>query len=76
MYCHRVDIPLVGHCDSLCSLGFASNNKSSFPSSPRLSYRQRIAEVVPEQFDCFVPLKPEPVYKFANDTAGELLGRW
>lgn len=55
-HCHVLGIPVV----------------HQVTSSPfRLSYRQRIAEVVPEQFDCFVPMKPEPVYKFANDTAGE-----
>ncbi|KAG7169403.1 Nuclear cap-binding protein subunit 1-like [Homarus americanus] len=46
------------------------------PMHPRakLSYRQRIAEVVPEQFDCFVPPKPEPVYKYANADASDLPG--
>ena len=33
----------------------------------RLSYHQRIAEVVPEQFDPFVPPKPLAVYKYSND---------
>nr|XP_027217163.1 nuclear cap-binding protein subunit 1-like isoform X1 [Penaeus vannamei] len=42
--------------------------------SMRLSYHQRIAEVVPEQFDCFVPHKPVAIYKFANDSAGDLPG--
>ncbi|XP_069946701.1 nuclear cap-binding protein subunit 1 isoform X2 [Cherax quadricarinatus] len=40
----------------------------------RLSYRQRIAEVVPEQFDCFVPHKPEPIYKYANADASDIPG--
>ena len=40
----------------------------------RLSYHQRITEVVPEQFDCFVPLKPKPMFKFDSETGGDLPG--
>ncbi|KAB7506114.1 Nuclear cap-binding protein subunit 1 [Armadillidium nasatum] len=40
----------------------------------RLSYRQRIAEVVPEQFDCFIPPKPTCNFKFDPDTGSDLPG--
>ncbi|CAL4099178.1 unnamed protein product [Meganyctiphanes norvegica] len=42
--------------------------------SMRLSYHQRIAEVVPEQFDCFVPAKPEHIFKYGAETAPEMEG--
>lgn len=45
----------------------------SFLPSLRLSYQYRIAEVVPEQFDCFVPQKPEPVYKFSAESTGTFI---
>ena len=40
----------------------------------RLSYHQRITEVVPEQFDCFVPVKPKPMFKFDLDSGVDSAG--
>ncbi|KAA0201058.1 hypothetical protein HAZT_HAZT005747 [Hyalella azteca] len=37
----------------------------------RLSYHDRIAEVVPEQFDCFVPAKPKVIFRYDPDLGGE-----
>ncbi|CAG9772575.1 unnamed protein product [Ceutorhynchus assimilis] len=35
--------------------------------SIRLSYYQRLKEVLPEAFGCFMPHKPEPEYKYAKE---------
>lgn len=37
----------------------------------RLSYHQRIREILPEGFARFIPEKPEPDYKYAQDGAGK-----
>lgn len=39
--------------------------------SMRLSYYQRIREILPEQFNGFTPVKPEPDYKYAKEGAGK-----
>ncbi|KAJ8714459.1 hypothetical protein PYW07_002684 [Mythimna separata] len=40
----------------------------------RLSYQQRIKDMVPESFAAFVPLKPEPIYKYSMEGAAALPG--
>ncbi|RWS16426.1 nuclear cap-binding protein subunit 1-like protein [Dinothrombium tinctorium] len=40
----------------------------------RLSYHQRIAEIVPETFQCLLPDLPAPNNKFAEDETGSLSG--
>lgn len=37
----------------------------------RLSYHQRIREILPDSFSCFIPAKPEPDYKYAKEGAGK-----
>lgn len=39
----------------------------------RLSYHTRIKDMVPESFAAFVPLKPEPIYKYSMEGAGKNL---
>lgn len=39
----------------------------------RLSYQQRIREILPDSFSCFIPAKAEPDYKYAKEGAGKLL---
>ena len=34
----------------------------------RLSYHQRIVDIVPESFSALVPAKPTTVYKFGGET--------
>lgn len=40
----------------------------------RLSYHQRIKDMVPESFASFVPPKPEPIYKYSMEGAAALPG--
>ncbi|XP_070542802.1 LOW QUALITY PROTEIN: nuclear cap-binding protein subunit 1-A-like [Ptychodera flava] len=40
----------------------------------RLSYHQRIAESVPEDFAALVPEKPSPIYKYTAEGSGSLPG--
>jgi nuclear cap-binding protein subunit 1 len=37
----------------------------------RLSYHQRIVDIMPAQFEALIPPKPEPLYKFATAADGE-----
>lgn len=37
----------------------------------RLSYFQRVKEMVTEPFECLLPPKPEICYKYASDEAGK-----
>jgi nuclear cap-binding protein subunit 1 len=36
----------------------------------RLSYRQRVTEIVPDTFACFIPEKPAPQFRFALEGPG------
>ncbi|XP_045775416.1 nuclear cap-binding protein subunit 1 [Maniola jurtina] len=40
----------------------------------RLSYHQRIKDMTPESLAAFVPLKPEPIYKYSMEGAASLPG--
>ncbi|XP_044756316.1 nuclear cap-binding protein subunit 1 [Coccinella septempunctata] len=40
----------------------------------RLSYWQRIREILPDSFSCFIPEKPEPYYKYSQEGAASLPG--
>ncbi|OWR49725.1 nuclear cap-binding protein subunit 1 [Danaus plexippus] len=40
----------------------------------RLSYHQRIKDMTPESLAAYVPLKPEPIYKYAMEGAASLPG--
>ena len=36
----------------------------------RLSYHQRVTEIVPDTFACFIPEKPGPQFRFALEGPG------
>ena len=40
-----------------------------FSSLHRLSYYQRIVDIVPESFSALVPAKPTTIYKFGGEAA-------
>lgn len=40
----------------------------------RLSYHQRVKDMMPESYECLIPEKPEPNYKYTADGAGSLPG--
>lgn len=40
----------------------------------RLSYWQRIREILPDSFSCFIPEKTEPYYKYSQEGAASLPG--
>lgn len=42
-----------------------------FPISCRLSYHQRITEMMPEAYAKLVPVQPQPNYKYASEEAGK-----
>ncbi|KAJ0175234.1 hypothetical protein K1T71_009375 [Dendrolimus kikuchii] len=48
--------------------------KEVLSKSLRLSYHQRIKDIVPETFAAYVPLKPEPIYKYSMEGAASLPG--
>ncbi|CAB0011955.1 unnamed protein product, partial [Nesidiocoris tenuis] len=35
----------------------------------RLSYHQRIRDIVPRSYDCVLPARPDPFYKYTADGA-------
>ena len=38
----------------------------------RLSYHQRIKDMMPESFESLIPAKPEPKFKYAAEGAGRI----
>lgn len=40
--------------------------------SSRLSYHQRIVEMMPETYGKLLPVQPQPNYKYASEEAGKL----
>lgn len=38
----------------------------------RLSYHQRIKDMMPESFESLIPAKPEPKFKYASEGAGKI----
>lgn len=53
------------------SLHMESNESMHVEFLCRLSYHQRITEIIPSSFEKLLPLKALPYYKYEEEGAGE-----